>query len=109
MAGDAFYLSGTLGVYLSDTQNGSLRVMLNNNTYTGIISAGDAGLVKAWSKDELASWLAQNYQTPEYSETLQGANWTISFKVQGNPTLFTGTSNNNATALATGILALLAI
>lgn len=52
-------------------------------------------------------WALANYEVIGYTESKQGAIWTISFSVNGLP--YTGASNNDATALAIGVLALLAV
>ncbi len=104
---DAFYLGSTLGVILGTNQSGKLRVMVNSNSYTDLINADEPTMSRAWSKDALIQWAVQNYIIENYSETTQGGNFIISFTVNGLP--YSGTSNNDATAAATAILALLAI
>lgn len=100
---DDIYRNGTRGVYLGFRPGNKLRVILNSNEYTD--SVLESELVRGWSKDDLIIWLTQNYVATDYQETVQGANTSISFRVNG--VLYSGTDNNDANAAAIAILQLL--
>jgi len=104
---DAVYSGSDICLLVAQFNDGSVRAICNNNDFTDIINLSDPTVSKMWTKNQLASWLISNYAVTDYAESTQGANTTISFNVDGLP--YTGTSSNEATALATAILALLAI
>lgn len=104
---DALYSGADLCVLIGQLNDGNMRALCNNNDFFDTISPADPAISRAWTKNSLVVWLASNYVATDYLESIQGANWTISFKVNDVP--FTGTSNNEASAIASAILALLAL
>lgn len=103
---DTIYVSSVKRVVLGTSNSGLYRVMINNNDYTDLLSPEDATMSRGWTKNDLVIWATSNYTVNDYTESTQGANTTISFRVNG--VLHSGTANNEAAAIAAAVLSLLA-
>ncbi len=102
---EAFYFGGNLCVAIGQTGNGVRCICNSSNSFTDLINIDQSGASRAWSKNELVVWLLQHYEVIGYAEVLQGQNVTISFTINGVQR--SGTSNNEAEAIASAILSLL--